>query len=164
MDEHILYYWLSLCRITPLRVAKLLEIYTPFELFERVKKAYGDDFRGGLTFGRAIHFKQNLVSVTPLNATGHTPGHTVFLIESEGQKLMVVGDLLHAAALQFPVPEACARFDMDPPEAVKARRRILDMAAEENIPIAGMHFPAPGIGFVKKNAAGGYDFLPIKDY
>jgi len=37
-NEHILYYWLSLCRITSLRVTKLLEVYAPFELFERVKK------------------------------------------------------------------------------------------------------------------------------
>ncbi|MCL2797348.1 MAG: DNA-processing protein DprA [Firmicutes bacterium] len=36
--EHLLYYWLSLCRITPLRMLKLLEIYAPFELFDRVKR------------------------------------------------------------------------------------------------------------------------------
>ena len=167
--------------------------------FERLKKAYGDDFCGGFTFGEGfalggeeelelISIEENktlndsrvtivtpdgreimgnwhrrgFVTVTPLNAAGHTPGHAVFLIESQGEKLMVVGDLLHAAALQFPVPEACARFDMDPPEAVKARRRVLDKAAEENIPVAGMHFPNSGLGFVKKNADDGYDFSPMK--
>jgi len=61
------------------------------------------------------------------------------------------------------MPEVCASFDMDQVEAVKARRRILDLAAEENIPIAGMHFPNPGIGFVKKNASDGYDFSPIQE-
>ena len=134
--------------------------------FERIKKAYGDDFRTLLDFDESIEAKAYgslLASITPLDAAGHTPGHAVFLIESEGEKLMVVGDLLHAAALQFPVPEACARYDMDQAEAVKARRRILDKAAEENIPIAGMHFPSSGIGFVKKNVNGGYDFTPVKE-
>ena len=136
---------------------------------EKVKKAYGDDFCGGFTFDEAISipgdkfFKdRDLVSITPINAIGHTPGHTVFLIESAEQKLMVIGDLLHGAALQFSMPEICAGFDMDKAEAVKARRRILDLAAEENIPVAGMHIPKPGIGFVKKNTSGGYVFSPIE--
>ena len=135
--------------------------------FERIKKAYDEDFSGGLTFDEAIRYPHPyandsaLVSITPIHAPGHTPGHTVFLIESMGQKLMVVGDLLHAAAMQFPMPEVCARYDMDPTEAVKSRRRILDQVAEGNIPVAGMHIPNPGIGFVKKNADG-YDFTPLK--
>ena len=131
---------------------------------ERIKKVYGDDFRAVDTFDEAmiVTNADHPEVITPLNAVGHTPGHTVFLIESEGEKLMVVGDLLHAAALQFPVPEACARYDMDQAEAVQARRRILDKAAGENIPVAGIHFPNPGIGFVKKNANGGYDFTPIR--
>ena len=133
--------------------------------FDRVKKVYGDDFCGGFEFDEAISLPggdgQSPASVTPLNAIGHTPGHAVFLMESEGEKLMVIGDLLHAAAMQFPMPEICARFDMDTAEAVKARRRILDKAVEENIPVAGMHIPSPGIGFVKKNSDGGYGFSPI---
>jgi glyoxylase-like metal-dependent hydrolase (beta-lactamase superfamily II) len=135
-------------------------------VFERIKKAYGDDFRGDFAFdevARPDANEQRPTTVTSLHAVGHTPGHTVFLIESEGETLRGVGDLLHAAALQFPVPEACARFDMDQTEAVKSRRCILDKATEENIPIAEMHFPYPGIGFVKKNANGGYDFTPIKE-
>ena len=153
-------------------------------VFERVKKAYGDDFRGGLVFDQGFAltnsetkfelipiednkkindmFQRGLVTITPLNAVGHTPGHTAFLIESSGEKMMIIGDLLHGAALQFPMPEVCTRYDMNQAEAVKSRRRILDMAVKENIPIGGVHFPSPGIGFVKKNAAGGYDFSPIK--
>jgi len=134
-------------------------------MFERIKKTYGINFKGEFPLDEAFTHtigEAPRISITPLNAVGHTPGHTAFLIESEGEKLIVVGDLLHAAALQFPIPEACARYDMDQAEAVQARRRILDKAAEENIPVAGMHFPNPGIGFVKKNATGGYDFTPIK--
>ena len=133
---------------------------------ERVKKAYSDDFCCEFELDKPIRHPGKTegsdILITPLTAFGHTPGHTVFLIESKGEKLMVVGDLLHAAALQFPLPEVCANFDMDKAEAVKSRRRILDMAADENIPIAGIHFPSPGIGFVKKNGEG-YEFTPIQE-
>ncbi len=152
-------------------------------LVEKVRKAYGYDFRGELAFDAPFFlgggeklvlltveeheknnnvFQRGWVSVTPLNAVGHTPGHTAFLIESSDQKLMVIGDLLHAAAMQFPRPDVCARYDVDPAEAVKSRRRLLDMAAKENVPIAGMHIPNPGIGFVTKSADG-YDFSPLKE-
>ena len=132
------------------------------ELLEKVKKAYGDDLRMG-------EWRPSQVIVTPLAAAGHTPGHTAYLIESNTENIesadnrfMVIGDLLHAAALQFPHPEICAKYDVDPKEAVKARRRILDMAAEQNIPVGGIHIPKSGMGFVKKNADGGYEFLPLK--
>ena len=108
-----------------------------------------------------IVFENAHVKITAKDAVGHTPGHTVFLVEPkvEGEeRLLIVGDLLHAAALQFPVPEACARFDMDMEKAVIARKRILNFAAENNIPIAGMHFPPPSIGTVRKDGNGGYVF------
>ena len=134
-------------------------------LVEKVKKAYGDDFQA-FSFDTKHEFNKNWnispVNITSLDAAGHTPGHTVYLIESGDEKFLILGDLLHAAALQFPHPEICAKYDVNSEEAVKARRRILDMAAEENIPVAGMHLPAPGMGFVKKNADGGYDFTPIE--
>ena len=135
--------------------------------FDRVKKAYGDDFLAGFSFDEAVSLpgvdKPELITITPCSAIGHTPGHTAFLLESEGERLMVIGDLLHAAAMQFPMPEICARFDLDTAEAVKARRRILDKVAEENTSVAGMHIPNPGIGFVKKNDDGGYEFSQIKE-
>jgi len=37
MQQHLLYFWLSLAKITPLRRTKLLEIYSIEELFDRVK-------------------------------------------------------------------------------------------------------------------------------
>ena len=37
INQHILYFWLSVCRITPLRVQKLLEVYSIDELFDRVR-------------------------------------------------------------------------------------------------------------------------------
>ena len=140
-------------------------------MVEKVKKAYGKDFRT-FPFRESFYFIDKTKTKTPgkqppvvevigLDAAGHTPGHTVYYIGAGNGVFIILGDLLHAAALQFPHPEICAKYDMDPEEAVKSRRRILDMAAKHNIPVAGAHIPAPGMGFVKKNADGGYEFTPI---
>jgi len=118
--------------------------------FEKIKAAYGEDF-AKFNFDDVV-FAHSLVTVKALDASGHTPGHAVFLIESKQKedKLLVIGDLLHAAALQFPVPEACASYDMDREKAVTARKRILDFAAKEKILVGGMHLPPPNLGIVKK--------------
>lgn len=97
--------------------------------------------------------------IRALDAAGHTPGHTAFLLESAGAELVIWGDLLHAAALQFPLPEECARYDMDMPKAVASRKAILDLAAERQWPVAGMHIPFTGIGLVAKDGKG-YRFTP----
>lgn len=97
--------------------------------------------------------------VTALDAVGHTPGHTAFLIESDGEKLLCVADLLHSAALQFPRPDINASYDMDPEKAAATRERFLKMAAEENLPIVGMHMPFPGVARVTK-ASEGYAWTP----
>lgn len=101
-----------------------------------------------------------LPGLTLVDAFGHTPGHTVFLLESGGKSLLILGDLLHAAALQFPLPDECPSYDIDPAKATEARRRIFDMAAEKNISVAGMHIPFPGTGSVTKEGKG-YTFTPL---
>ena len=95
--------------------------------------------------------------IKALDASGHTPGHTVF----ETDSLLIVGDLLHAAALQIPRPEVCTIYDMNPSGAVQARRRFYEFAASSPKPVAGMHLPYPGIGRIGRSAAG-YVYLPGK--
>jgi len=111
-----------------------------------------------------IVYENSELKIKAIDAMGHTPGHTAFLIEPKDEKkekVLIIGDLLHAAALQFPVPEACARFDMDHEKAIASRKRLLDFAAQGKIPIAGMHLPPPHIGTVKKNDQGGYVWEPL---
>jgi glyoxylase-like metal-dependent hydrolase (beta-lactamase superfamily II) len=124
-------------------------------LVKTVLAEYGADILPPFTLGAAL-----LPGVTSVDASGHTPGHSVFLVESLGRRLLILGDLLHAAALQFPLPEECARYDMDVPAAVKARKAVLSMAAEQNIPVAGMHIPFPGVGRVTAQGAG-FGFAPL---
>lgn len=94
--------------------------------------------------------------IQALDARGHTPGHTAFLLESEGEKMLFWGDLVHAAALQFARPEINSQYDMNPEESASARARFMEKAAAEKLPVAGSHLPFPGVGMVEKNLAGGY--------
>jgi glyoxylase-like metal-dependent hydrolase (beta-lactamase superfamily II) len=83
--------------------------------------------------------------LVPLCFPGHTQGHTVFRMRLEtgqgAENIHFVGDIVHAAELQIPRPEFCARFDMDMDTAVKSRRELLNGAAVWY----GAHLPFPGI-------------------
>ena len=114
-----------------------------------VVAAYGADIQT-FAFGDTP-----LPGVTALDASGHTPGHTAYQLTADGKNLLIVGDLIHAMSLQFPLPDECASYDMNPPQAVAARKRIFALAAQKAIPIAGMHFPfANALGTVKKSGKG----------
>ena len=75
--------------------------------------------------------------VLAIDAVGHTPGHTVF----QKGNLLIIGDLMHAKALQLPHPEFNANFDGDKEKAVASRKRILEYAKQNHLIISGMHLP-----------------------
>lgn len=76
--------------------------------------------------------------VVALDCAGHTPGHTAY----RAGRFLIVGDLVHGAALQLAHPEICAAYDMDPQSAIKQRRYYLDYARQNHLLLAGMHQPA----------------------
>ena len=92
--------------------------------------------------------------VKAIDTVGHTPGHTSFLIENEGEKFLIVGDIMHFVDIQLPEPDVAVVYDVDPVKAIQSRKFILDYAAQKNIPIAGMHISNSGIIKVKKNETG----------
>jgi glyoxylase-like metal-dependent hydrolase (beta-lactamase superfamily II) len=94
-------------------------------------------------------------------AFGHTPGHTVFLLESNGEKLLIWGDLMHVQGIQFPLPDTSVSYDTDPIAAAASRKQILDYAVRNNVPVAGMHLAYPALGRVEA-AGAGYRFVPAK--
>jgi glyoxylase-like metal-dependent hydrolase (beta-lactamase superfamily II) len=100
-----------------------------------------------------------LPGIKAIAAFGHTPGHTAFLLESSGAKLLIWGDLMHVQDIQFPRPDISVSYDTDPVLAAESRRQILEYAAGNRIPIAGMHLLYPAIGTVRENE-GGYIFSP----
>jgi glyoxylase-like metal-dependent hydrolase (beta-lactamase superfamily II) len=84
-------------------------------------------------------------------AYGHTPGHTVFLIESDEAKLLIWGDITHATNIQTAYPGVALSFDSNQEMAIKSRKKILEYVAKNKILVGGMHIQFPGIGAIKSN-------------
>ena len=97
--------------------------------------------------------------VTAIAAHGHTPGHTAYLIESNGERLLIWGDVVHMPEVQVPRPEISMVVDTDPTAAAATRRRMFDMVASERLLVTGMHMHYPGFGHVAKDGAT-YRFVP----
>ena len=92
-------------------------------------------------------------------ARGHTPGHTIYVVESAGQKLVLWGDLMHVAAVQFAQPSVTIQFDTDSKAAAIQRKKAYADAAKHGHWIAASHLAFPGIGHLRTEGAG-YRFVP----
>lgn len=91
---------------------------------------------------------------------GHTAGHSVYMVESQGQKLVLWGDLMHVAAVQFEHPSVTIQFDTDSKQAAKQRAKAYAEAAKHGYLVAGAHLSFPGLGHVRKQGSG-YRWLPV---
>jgi glyoxylase-like metal-dependent hydrolase (beta-lactamase superfamily II) len=95
-----------------------------------------------------------------LDAYGHTPGHSVFLVTSGKDQLMVSNDTMYVPALLAPHPDWQGSYDQDGPLAITTRRRIIDRAISDKMAICGAHFPFPGAGAFAKDG-NAYTFTPV---
>jgi glyoxylase-like metal-dependent hydrolase (beta-lactamase superfamily II) len=100
--------------------------------------------------------------IRALAAHGHTAGHAVYAVESQGQRLVLVGDLIHVASVQLASPEVTIAFDSDEPQAAKTRARVFSELAKDGSLVAVAHFNFPGIGRLRQ-AGKGWQWLPL-DY
>ncbi|HEY6174827.1 MAG TPA: MBL fold metallo-hydrolase [Kofleriaceae bacterium] len=101
-----------------------------------------------------------LPGIHAIAAPGHTPGHTIYAIESKGEKLVFCGDLMHVAAVQFPDPSVTIQFDADSKAAAPQRKKLYADAAAKGYFVAFTHVSFPGIGHIRKEGAG-YEWLPV---
>jgi glyoxylase-like metal-dependent hydrolase (beta-lactamase superfamily II) len=128
-----------------------------FDLAKAAIKPYADAgkvqmHKDGTTFAPGI---------TAVAAPGHTVGHTMVRISSLGNDLLIWGDIVHNAALQFPEPDRSTAFDNDPAMAIANRRKVFDMVASDRVVFAGAHLPFPGLGRASK-ASSGYTYVPLQ--
>ena len=101
-----------------------------------------------------------LPGIKAIVTAGHTPGHSVYVVESKGQKLMLWGDLMHVAAVQFDNPSVTIKFDTDSKTAAVQRKKAYAEAAKQGYLVAAAHLSFPGIGHVSVNGKG-YTWLPV---
>jgi glyoxylase-like metal-dependent hydrolase (beta-lactamase superfamily II) len=103
--------------------------------------------------------EEPIKGIKAITAVGHSPGHTMYQIESRAQKLLQWGDLAHHPVL-LARPELSIIFDFDRTEAVQSRLKVLDWVAKERVEVFGCHFGFPGRGYLRKSLTG-YDWVPV---
>lgn len=164
------------------------EKYRMHKPWRKVVEAYGDRIKT-FRYGQ----KDLPGGLEAVEAPGHTPGHTVFrrinifklkigsnggeakLHQEKHQDIWFIGDLLHAAELQFSDPDICAKFDADPARAVMSRKKILSLVEQGSVVVneedggicptilpsilCGAHLPFPGIGRITVSSDNkGFDY------
>jgi len=97
--------------------------------------------------------------IEAVKAWGHTPGHTTYHLESEGERLMLIADTSNHYVVSLQRPDWHVRFDMDKEGAVAARKEILGMIAADRIPFVGYHMPTPAVGYLEAEGPG-FRFVP----
>lgn len=98
--------------------------------------------------------------IKAIATAGHTAGHSSYSIESKGQKLVVWGDLIHVAAVQFDDPSVTIAFDSDSVSAEAQRKRAFAQAAKGGYLVAGAHLQFPGIGHVRAQGKA-FEWVPV---
>ncbi len=103
---------------------------------------------------------QDVVSgIQAMGAPGHTVGHMVFVISSQGKTLMNSGDLAHHHLVSTQTPRAAFGYDTDGAQGVASRLKIFDMLAAQRMPLVSYHFPWPGLGHIAKQGDA-YRYFP----
>ena len=136
-------------------------LYLSAKELEFWNKGRGGEFTKA--YGKVITFEPSelgtqgkplFTGITPFAAYGHTPGHSVYLLESGGQRLLIAGDLINVGEVQFPRPDIATAYDSDAVAAAASRKRVLEYAAKNGIQFSGMHLVFPAFGTVSQSGAG----------
>ena len=105
-----------------------------------------------------------LLGVHAIAAPGHTAGHTMYRVESDGHTIVFFGDLVHSAEVQMLDPSVAIKLDSDESQAVATRKRWLPQFADEGTLTAGAHTFFPGFGHVVRNGPGfAWHPLPMEE-
>ncbi len=92
-------------------------------------------------------------------APGHTPGHMIFRLDSEGRGLVVTADTANHYVASLQRPDWHVAFDTDKEGGAATRVKVFDMIAAERLPFIGYHMPWPSVGYVEKLDTG-YRYVP----
>ena len=90
-----------------------------------------------------------LPGIRPIASPGHTPGHSFYALESNGQKMMFWGDIMVSDVVQFANPSITSVYDYDRKAAMITRKKALEDAASKGYWVAISHSSFPGIGHIR---------------
>jgi glyoxylase-like metal-dependent hydrolase (beta-lactamase superfamily II) len=91
-----------------------------------------------------------LPGIQAMAAPGHTVGHMVYVITSDGKTLLNSGDIAHHAVISTQTPRVAFAYDTDGAQGVATRLKVFDMLAAQRMPFVSYHFPWPGVGYIAK--------------
>ncbi len=84
---------------------------------------------------------------------GHTPGHVSVVVESDGDRAIITGDMLHHP-MQLADPDLSSMFDTDPDESRATRRHAFPRWADGRTLVIGTHFGTPTAGRLEARGDG----------
>ncbi|MFA7249317.1 MAG: MBL fold metallo-hydrolase [Dehalococcoidia bacterium] len=95
-----------------------------------------------------------LPGLSAVATPGHTPGHTSFMVSSQGEELLIAGDAAHHP-VHFEHHDWIPGVDLDPAESTRSHGKLSALAADRGARVTGGHFPILTIGHVRR-VPGGY--------
>ncbi|QCI69541.1 MBL fold metallo-hydrolase [Phreatobacter stygius] len=98
--------------------------------------------------------KEVLLGLTAVATSGHSVGHTSFVLSSGGRSVFIQGDVAHVPVLFVANPGWHAAIDRDPVMAEATRRTVYDMLVAEKMLVQGFHCPFPALAHVERTASG----------
>ena len=126
--------------------------------FLNARRIFKDIAREVRQFKPGAEVAPGIVSVP---AYGHTPGHTAFAIHSGNRSMLAMSDTVRNPYLFARNPDWQPTFDMDGPQAVAARRQMLDRVVADLMLVQAYHFPFPACGHMMKTSTG-YELVPVE--
>lgn len=132
---------------------------------ERQKRVYFD--AGRIQLAPYLHDavrpfggeREVLPGITAVPSPGHTPGHSCYILRSQGEAMIVWGDTVHVPEVQLADPDVGMIFDTDSRAGAVLRRRILRRCVDEDLLVAGMHIHFPGFARIRPGHQGAFRFI-----
>jgi glyoxylase-like metal-dependent hydrolase (beta-lactamase superfamily II) len=108
---------------------------------------------------RAITGGEVAPGITIVPLPGHTPGHSGYMVERNGKKLFLWGDIVHFPTFQSARPDASLLFDVDLYLARETRKQTFERVIADGLEVGGGHLLAPGFARVER-AGAAYRIIP----
>ncbi|WP_373431911.1 MBL fold metallo-hydrolase [Acinetobacter soli] len=127
-------------------VEKIKAALAPYQAKQRFKTyKLGDEIQG---------FKV-------ISTAGHTPGHFSYVLKTDSETVVFIGDIVHSHTVQFDRPKTAIEYDINPQQAVQTRLKQFADFAKNGQTIAAPHLPFPGIGHVYSADGKSYQWIPV---
>lgn len=101
-----------------------------------------------------------LPGITAIPAPGHTPGHSIYRVQSNDRSITFIGDLIHLEAVQFSEPMVTITYDVDQSAAPKQRVDRFNAFVMHHDLVAADHLPFPAVGYIDRQG-NAYAFAPV---